>query len=54
MGESERYIEFKRKKISLGEDGNALTMLICLNGVFFILLSFVKMLYFIMQLARGI
>jgi membrane associated rhomboid family serine protease len=53
MGESERYLDFKRKKISLGEDGNALTMLICLNGVFFILLSFVKMLYYIMQLAPG-
>jgi len=53
MGESERYLDFKRKKISMGEDGNALTMLICLNGVFFILLSFVKMLYYIMQLAPG-
>jgi Uncharacterized membrane protein (homolog of Drosophila rhomboid) len=53
MGESERYLEFKRRKISLGEDGNALTMLISINAVIFILLSFVKVLYYILQLAPG-
>lgn len=53
MGESERYLEFKRRKISLGEDGNALTMLISINAVFFILLTFIRILYYILQRAPG-
>src|SRR6266487_6649242 len=53
MGESERYLDYKRKKISFGEDGNALTMLISINGVVFILLTFVKILYYLLQLAPG-
>ena len=53
MGESERYLDFRRKKISLGDDGNALTMLISINGVMFLLLTFIKIFYFILQLAPG-
>src|SRR6185436_864543 len=53
MGESERYIDFRRKKISLGADGNALMTLISINAVIFLVLVFIKIIYFITQSAPG-
>lgn len=49
MGESERYTEYKKRKISLGADGNALTMLISINAIIFITVTFVQVLFFILQ-----
>lgn len=45
MSESERYIDFKgfkRKKISLGADGNALVTLISINAVIFLVLGLIQ------------
>ncbi|MEO6327634.1 MAG: rhomboid family intramembrane serine protease [Ginsengibacter sp.] len=53
MGESERYIDFRRRKISLGADGNALMTLISINAVIFLILVFIKILYFITQSPDG-
>lgn len=53
MSESERYIDFKRKRISLGADGNALTALISINAVIFLILVFIKIIYFISQSPAG-
>jgi membrane associated rhomboid family serine protease len=53
MGESERYIGFGRRKISLGADGNALMMLISINAIFFITISFLQIIYFITQSPVG-
>ncbi len=53
MGESERYIDFRRKKISLGADGNALMALISINAVIFLVLIFIKIIYFITQSPPG-
>lgn len=53
MGESERYSDYKRKKFSLGEDGNALMMLILINATFFLILSFVQIVYSLSQSPAG-
>ena len=53
MSESERYIDYKRKKISFGADGNALMALISINAVIFLALVFIKIVYFILQSAPG-
>src|SRR6185503_875760 len=49
MGESERYIGYRKRKISLGADGNALMALISINAVIFIALFFIKVIYLIIQ-----
>ncbi len=53
MSESERYIDFRRKKILLGADGNALMTLISVNAVIFLVLVFIKIIYFITQAGAG-
>jgi membrane associated rhomboid family serine protease len=53
MGESERYIGYKRKKISLGADGNALMTLISINAVIFLVLIFIKVSFLILQSPSG-
>lgn len=53
MGESERYIGYKRKKISLGADGNALMTLISINAVIFLVLIFIKVIFLIIQSPPG-
>ncbi len=53
MSESERYIDYRRKKISFGADGNALMALISINAVIFLALIFLKIVYFISQSAPG-
>lgn len=49
MGESERYIDYKKSRISLGADGNALMALISLNAIIFLVIIFIKVIYFIVQ-----
>ncbi len=34
-----------RKRMMLGQDGNSLTLLIILNAIIFVLLSFIKVIY---------
>ncbi|MEP7251432.1 MAG: rhomboid family intramembrane serine protease [Ginsengibacter sp.] len=49
MGESERYIDRRFKKISLGEDNNALMALIAINGVAFLILGLIQVIYYMIQ-----
>lgn len=53
MGESERYIGYRRRKISFGADGNALMILISINAIFFITVWFLQIIYYITQSAPG-
>lgn len=53
MGETDRYTDFRRKKISIGADGNALMMLIIINAIFFISIWFIKIVYYIVQSPAG-
>lgn len=45
MGESDRYIEKRIKKISLGDDKNALMALIAINGMIFICFGIIQIIY---------
>jgi membrane associated rhomboid family serine protease len=51
MGESDRYSDFRqpRKRMSLGQDGNALMGLFTINIIFFLLLLTLKVVYFFFQ-----
>jgi membrane associated rhomboid family serine protease len=51
MGESDRYSDFKppRRRITLGQDGNALMGLFTINIIFFLLLLTIKVSYFYFQ-----
>ncbi len=51
MGESDRYSDFRqpRKRITLGQDGNALMALLTINIIFFLLLLTLKVTYFFFQ-----
>ena len=49
MGESERYIDRRFKKITLGEDNNALIALISINGIGFVILGLIKLIYLIVE-----
>lgn len=49
MGESERYIDRRFKKINLGEDNNALVALIGINGVGFLILGLIQVVYYMIQ-----
>ena len=51
MGESDRYSDFRqpRKRLSLGQDGNALMGLFTINIIFFLLLLTLKVVYFFFQ-----
>jgi membrane associated rhomboid family serine protease len=49
MGESERYIDRRFKKITLGEDNNALIALIGINGIGFVILGLIKLVYLIVE-----
>jgi membrane associated rhomboid family serine protease len=54
MGESERYIGYRKKKMSLGADGNALMALISINAVIFLALVFIRVIYLIIQSPSGL
>lgn len=45
MGEADRYIERKIKKISLGDDTNAVMALIGINGLIFIVFGMIQVIY---------
>ena len=49
MGESERYIDRRFKKINLGEDNNSLVALIGINGVAFLILGLIQVIYYMVQ-----
>ncbi|MDN3658625.1 rhomboid family intramembrane serine protease [Ferruginibacter paludis] len=51
MGESDRFSEFRqpRRRITPGQDGNALMALLTLNIIFFILLLTIKVTYYFFQ-----
>lgn len=51
MGESDRYSDFRyhRKRITLGQDGNALMALLTINIIFFLLLLTLKVSYAFFQ-----
>ncbi|MEP6594291.1 MAG: rhomboid family intramembrane serine protease [Ginsengibacter sp.] len=54
MGESERYIGYRKRKMSLGADGNALIALISINAVIFLALVFIRVIYLIIQSPAGV
>lgn len=49
MGESERYIDRRFKRINLGEDNNSLVALISINAIGFVLLGLIQVIYHIVQ-----
>ncbi len=49
MSESERYIDRRFKKINLGEDNNALVALVGINGVGFVILGLIQVIYHMIQ-----
>ena len=53
MGESERYIGYRKRRISLGADGNALMILISINAIFFIAVWFLQIIYYMIPSAPG-
>lgn len=53
MGESERYIGFRKPKLTLGSDGNALMTLVILNAIMFITVWFIQIIYYIIQAEKG-
>ncbi len=56
MGESERFSDFKqpRRRLSLGQDGNALMGLFTINIVFFLVLLTLQVIYFFFQKSEGL
>lgn len=53
MGESERYIDYNRRKISFGSNGNSLIMLILINAVVFISFWIIEILGLMMGQHKG-
>ena len=53
MGESERYIGYRRPKITMGADGNALMILVSINAIFFITVWFLQIIYYMIQATPG-
>jgi membrane associated rhomboid family serine protease len=49
MGESERYIDRRFKRITLGQDNNALIALISINGIGFAILGLIKLVYLVVE-----
>ena len=51
MGESDRYSDYQRprRKLTLGDDGNALVALVTINIIFFLLLMVIQVVYFFFQ-----
>ena len=51
MGETDRYSEYKlpKKRLTLGNDGNALVALFTFNVIFFLLLITIQVVYFFLQ-----
>lgn len=53
MSESDRYIDYRRRRISFGADGNALVILVSINAVFFIGVWFLQIIYYMTQAPPG-
>ena len=53
MGEAERYIGYRKPRITLGADGNALMILVSINAIFFIGVWFLQIIYYMIQSAPG-
>jgi membrane associated rhomboid family serine protease len=49
MGESERYMDRRLKRISLGDDNNALMALVAINALIFISLGLIQIIYYLTQ-----
>jgi membrane associated rhomboid family serine protease len=49
MGESERYMDRQLKKISLGDDNNALMALVGINALIFISFGIIQIIYYLTQ-----
>ena len=56
MGESDRYSDFRqpRRRLTLGQDGNALMGLVTINIIVFLILLTLKVTYFFFQKGNGI
>ncbi len=48
------YQQQNRSRLTIGQDGNALTLLIAINLIVFVLLAFIKVLYFFSNGAAGL
>ena len=53
MGESDRYLDYRFRKPSFGDDRNALTVLISINAIIFLAISFISIIYYVTQSAPG-
>jgi len=49
MGESERYMDSRLKKIRLGDDNNALMALVAINALIFVSFGLIQVIYYISQ-----
>ena len=49
MGESERYMDSRLKRIRLGDDNNALMALIAINALIFVSFGLIQVIYYISQ-----
>ena len=49
MGESERYMDRRLKKMTLGDDNNALMALVAINVMIFISFALIQVIYYITQ-----
>ncbi len=49
MGESERYMDLRLRKIRLGDDNNALMALIAINALLFVSFGLIQVIYYISQ-----
>lgn len=49
MGESDRYLDRRLKKITLGDDNNALMALVAINAIVFISFGLIQIIYYIIQ-----
>ena len=56
MGESDRYSDYQRprRRLTLGDDGNALVGLITINIIFFLLLMVIQVVYFFFQADKNL
>ena len=48
------YQQQNKRKLSIGEDGNSLTMLIAVNLIAFVLLAFIKVIYYFTYVQDGV
>jgi membrane associated rhomboid family serine protease len=49
MGESERYMDSRLKRIRLGDDNNALMALVAINALIFVSFGLIQVIYYISQ-----